>query len=45
MMRERVDGLIDDSPTDWTGVYVAKKSELSAIEAWSVGMSDARRRR
>ena len=24
MMRERVDGLIDDSPTDWEGVYVAK---------------------
>ncbi len=23
-MRERVDGLMDDSPTDWTGVYVAK---------------------
>jgi adenylate cyclase len=25
MMRERVDGLIDDSPRDWTGVYVAKE--------------------
>jgi len=24
-MRERVDGLIDDSPPDWTGVYVAKE--------------------
>jgi adenylate cyclase len=24
-MRERVDGLIDDSPEDWTGVYVAKE--------------------
>ena len=24
MMRERVDGLIDESQTDWTGVYVAK---------------------
>ena len=23
-MRERVDGLIDESPVDWTGVYVAK---------------------
>jgi adenylate cyclase len=23
MMRERVDGLIDDSPPDWNGVYVA----------------------
>jgi adenylate cyclase len=23
-MRERVDGLIDDSPVDWNGVYVAK---------------------
>jgi adenylate cyclase len=23
MMRERVDGLIDDSPLDWNGVYVA----------------------
>ena len=25
MMRARVVGLIDDSPTDWTGVYVAKE--------------------
>ena len=25
MMRERIDGLIDDSPTDWNGVYVATK--------------------
>jgi adenylate cyclase len=25
MMRERVDSLIDDSPPDWTGVYVAKE--------------------
>jgi adenylate cyclase len=25
MMRVRVDGLIDDSPHDWTGVYVAKE--------------------
>jgi adenylate cyclase len=25
MMRERVDGLIDESPPDWTGVYVAKE--------------------
>ena len=25
MMRARVDGLIDDSPPDWTGVYVAKE--------------------
>jgi adenylate cyclase len=25
MMRERVDSLIDDSPTDWNGVYVAKE--------------------
>jgi adenylate cyclase len=25
MMRVRVDGLIDDSPRDWTGVYVAKE--------------------
>ena len=25
MMRERVDGLIDDSPADWNGVYVAKE--------------------
>jgi len=25
MMRLRVDGLIDDSPHDWTGVYVAKE--------------------
>ena len=24
MMRERIDGLIDDSPPDWNGVYVAK---------------------
>ena len=24
MMRVRIDGLIDDSPVDWTGVYVAK---------------------
>lgn len=24
MMRERLDDLIDDSPTDWKGVYVAK---------------------
>ncbi|MEO7158762.1 MAG: adenylate/guanylate cyclase domain-containing protein [Vicinamibacterales bacterium] len=24
MMRVRIDGLIDDSPADWTGVYVAK---------------------
>jgi adenylate cyclase len=24
MMRARIDGLIDDSPMDWTGVYVAK---------------------
>lgn len=24
-MRERVDGLIDDSPPDWNGVYVAKE--------------------
>jgi adenylate cyclase len=24
IMRARVDGLIDDSPPDWTGVYVAK---------------------
>jgi len=25
MMRERVDSLIDDSPPEWTGVYVAKE--------------------
>jgi adenylate cyclase len=25
MMLQRVDGLIDDSPRDWTGVYVAKE--------------------
>ena len=25
MMRQRVDGLIDDSPRDWAGVYVAKE--------------------
>jgi len=25
VMRVRVDGLIDDSPRDWTGVYVAKE--------------------
>lgn len=25
MMRTRVDGLIDDSPPDWNGVYVAKE--------------------
>ncbi|CAN5922068.1 adenylate/guanylate cyclase domain-containing protein [soil metagenome] len=25
MMRVRVDGLIDDSPADWTGVYVAQE--------------------
>ena len=25
MMLARVDGLIDDSPPDWTGVYVAKE--------------------
>lgn len=25
MMRSRVDGLIDDSPPDWNGVYVAKE--------------------
>jgi adenylate cyclase len=25
MMRARVDGLIDESPPDWTGVYVAKE--------------------
>jgi adenylate cyclase len=25
MMRVRIDGLIDDSPPDWTGVYVAKE--------------------
>jgi adenylate cyclase len=25
IMRARVDGLIDDSPPDWTGMYVAKK--------------------
>ena len=25
IMRARVDGLIDDSPPDWTGVYVAKE--------------------
>jgi adenylate cyclase len=25
MMRQRVDGLIDDSPRDWNGVYVAKE--------------------
>jgi adenylate cyclase len=25
MMRVRIDGLIDDSPHDWTGVYVAKE--------------------
>jgi adenylate cyclase len=25
MMRERVDGLIDDSPPDWNGVYVAEE--------------------
>jgi hypothetical protein len=24
-MRERVDHLIDDSPPDWNGVYVAKE--------------------
>lgn len=24
-MRERIDGLIDDSPPDWNGVYVAKE--------------------
>ena len=25
VMRERVDHLIDDSPPDWNGVYVAKE--------------------
>ena len=25
MMRERIDELIDDSPADWNGVYVAKE--------------------
>ncbi|MDI1287861.1 MAG: adenylate/guanylate cyclase domain-containing protein [Reyranella sp.] len=25
MMRVRIDGLVDDSPPDWTGVYVAKE--------------------
>jgi hypothetical protein len=25
MMRVRLDELIDDSPADWTGVYVAKE--------------------
>lgn len=25
MMRERIDGLIDESPPNWTGVYVAKE--------------------
>jgi len=25
MMRERIDGLIDDSPADWNGIYVAKE--------------------
>jgi adenylate cyclase len=25
MMRERIDGLIDDSPPDWNGVYVARE--------------------
>jgi adenylate cyclase len=25
MMRARIDGLIDDSPPDWTGVYVARE--------------------
>ncbi len=25
MMRARIDGLIDDSPPDWTGVYVAQE--------------------
>jgi len=25
MMCARIDGLIDDSPADWTGVYVAKE--------------------
>jgi adenylate cyclase len=25
MMRKRIDGLIDDSPPDWNGVYVAKE--------------------
>jgi adenylate cyclase len=25
VMRERVDDLIDDSPVDWNGVYVAKE--------------------
>jgi len=25
MMRDRVDGLIDDSPADWVGVYVAEE--------------------
>jgi adenylate cyclase len=25
MMRRRIDGLIDDSPPDWNGVYVAKE--------------------
>jgi adenylate cyclase len=24
-MCARIDGLIDDSPADWTGVYVAKE--------------------
>ena len=24
MMRARIEGLIDHSPPDWTGVYVAK---------------------
>ena len=27
MMRARIDGLIDDSPPDWTGVYVARGKE------------------
>jgi len=25
MMLTRIDGLIDDSPADWSGVYVAKE--------------------
>jgi adenylate cyclase len=25
MMRERINELIDDSPADWNGVYVAKE--------------------
>ena len=38
----RVDGLIDDSPPDWTGVYVAKKKCADLIAHRSVGLPRCR---